>query len=186
MSTTASDPGTEPPRAGLTGRDEARRLGMALAAVACLGLLALAVSANREVDATGDVIEERTDPNAVEVTGDDDLVAQQPPGGAAGGPATAELVEQTIPADGAEILQQQQIGIDLGNEYRVSRLVIDRVPIDEEHLIRRDELNQVFFQPSEDYEFEVFPPGRVCAVAEVERAATGEPVRSVEWCFEVT
>jgi hypothetical protein len=44
----------------------------------------------------------------------------------------------------------------------------------------------VFFQPGEGLEFEAFPAGRVCAVAEVEQVTTGEPVRSVEWCFEVT
>jgi hypothetical protein len=171
---------------GLTARDKARRVGIALVVVLCLGLIALAGAAVREVDQDGDVITERDDPNDVAITGDDDLVAQQPPGAAGGGPATAEIVEQTIPADGSEILQQQQIGIDLGNDYRVTRLLIDRTPIEEAHLIRRDELSQVFFQPSDGYEFEVFPAGRVCALAEVERATTGEAVRSVEWCFEVT
>ena len=175
---------TDAPRR--TRRDKVRRLILAFAVVACLGLIALGANAVREVDANGDVIAEQPDPNDVEITGDDDLVDQQPPGAAAGGPAAAEIVEQTIPADGAEILQQQQIGIDLGNAYRVSQLTIDRTPIEEDHLIRRDELNQVFYQPSEGFEFEAFPPGRVCAVADVELAATGEPVRSVEWCFEVT
>ena len=117
---------------------------------------------------------------------EDDLVANQPPGASAGGPSTAEIVERTIPAEGAEILQQQQIGIEVGAPFRVSTLTIDRVPIDEDNLIRRDEVNQVFYQPGEGLEFEVFPPGRVCAIAEVEQATTGEPVRSVEWCFEVT
>jgi hypothetical protein len=181
---TPTEAPAEAPR--LTARDKVRRLAFALVVLACLGLLAAGVAAVREVDANGDVIEDRDDPNDVEITGDDDLVSQQPPGAAGGGPATAEIVEQTIPAEGAEILQQQQIGIDLGDEYRVTRLLIDRTLIEEDHLIRRDELSQVFFQPSEGYEFEAFPAGRVCAVAEVERAATGEPVRSVEWCFEVT
>ena len=43
----------------------------------------------------------------------------------------------------------------------------------------------MFFQPGPDLVMETFPPGRVCAVAEVMDAATGEAVRSVEWCFEV-
>jgi hypothetical protein len=172
--------------ARLTTRDKLRRLGIGLVVLACLGGLALAVAAVVEVDPTGEVIEETGDPDDVAISGDDDLIAQQPPGAAGEGPSQDEIVELTIPADGAEILQQQQIGIDLGNRYRVTRLTIDRVPIEEDHLIRRDEQNQVFFQPGEGLEFEVFPPGPVCAVAEVVRLATNEPVRSVEWCFEVT
>ena len=42
------------------------------------------------------------------------------------------VVEQTFPAEDAQVLQQQQIGIDLGGTYRVSRLVVDRRPIPEE------------------------------------------------------
>jgi hypothetical protein len=169
-----------------TGRDTLRKVFITVVIVLGLGGLALAVNSVREVDAQGDVIEDRDDPGDVTVSGDDDLVAQQPPGASSGGPSAAEIVERTVPAEGAEILQQQQIGIEVGSPYRVTSLTIDRVPIDEANLIRRDEVNQVFFQPGEDLEFEAFPPGRVCAVADVEVAATGEPLRSVEWCFEVT
>jgi len=174
------------PERGLTTKDKLRRLGFALVVLVCLGGLGLAIAATVEVDDEGDAIVDRDDPDDVTISGDDSLIAQQPPNAVDEGPTESEIVEQTIPAEGSQILQQQQIGIDLGNAFRVSRLVIDRVPIDEDHLIRRDELNQVFFQPSEGYEFEVFPPGRVCAVADVVRAADNEPVRSVEWCFEVT
>jgi hypothetical protein len=159
---------------------------IAVVLVLGVGGLAIAVAAVREVDAEGDVIEERGDPSEVTITGDDDLIAQQPPGASSGGPSASEIVERTIPAEGAEILQQQQIGLEVGAPYRVSTLTIDRVPIAEENLIRRDEVNQVFYQPGDGLEFESFPPGRVCAIAEVEQATSGDPVRSVEWCFEVT
>lgn len=172
--------------AGTSARDRLRRVGISVVIVAGLGGIALAGAAVREVDRQGDVILQRDDPNEVTITGDADDIALQPPGAASGGPSEADIVEQTIPAEGAQILQQQQIGIDLGNRYRVARLVVGGAVIDEEHLIRRDELSQVFFQPAEGYEFDAFPPGEVCAVAEVEQATTGEPVRSVEWCFEVT
>jgi hypothetical protein len=172
--------------AALDGRETLRRVVIAVAVVLGLGGLAVAGAAVREVDAEGDVIEQTDDPNDVAISGEQDLIDQQPPGAAGGGPSTAEIVERTIPAEGAEILQQQQIGIEVGSLYRVSTLTIDRTPIAEDNLIRRDELNQVFFQPGEGLEFEAFPAGRVCAVAEVEQVTTGEPVRSVEWCFEVT
>lgn len=170
----------------LTAKDKLRRLAIALFVLVCLTGLAIGASAVREVDEQGDVIEEGQDPDDVLITGDDDLIARQPPGTASGGPREADIVEQTIPSEGAEILQQQQIGIQVGNAYRVARLTIDRTLISEANLIRRDELNQVFYQPSEGLEFDQFPPGRVCAVAEVVAAISGEPVRSVEWCFEVT
>lgn len=170
----------------LTAKDKLRRLAIALFVLVCLTGIVIGASAVREVDEQGDVIEESGDPDDVVISGDDDLIAQQPPDAAVGGPGEADIVEQTIPAEGAEILQQQQIGIEVGNAYRVARLTIDRTPISEENLIRRDELNQVFYQPAEGLEFEQFPAGRVCAVAEVVEVINDEPVRTVEWCFEVT
>ena len=172
-------------RAELTRQDKMRRMGIALLIVACLGGLALAASEVRRIDAEGNEVPASEDPDGVEVSGDDDLVAQQPPGGADSDVPREDVVEQTFPAEGAQVLQQQQIGIDLGNPYRVSRLVVDRTLIPEEELTRRDELGQVFFQPGPDLAIEAFPAGRVCAVAEVVDAVSGEPARSVEWCFEV-
>jgi hypothetical protein len=172
-------------RRELTRQDKMRRLGISLLIVACLGGIVLAGSQVRRIDPEGNEVAEEQDLAEVDVTGDDDLIAQQPPGAADPGVSREEVVEQTFPAEGAQVLQQQQIGIDLGGTYRVSRLVVDRRPIPEDELIRRDELGQVFFQPGEGLVIETFPPGRVCAVAEVIDAATGEQVRSVEWCFEV-
>lgn len=114
----------------MSSRDRLRRLGIAVAIVAGLAGLVVAAGAVREVDADGDVIEERGDPNDVAISGDDDLIDQQPPGQTGDGPSRAEIVQRTIPADGAEILQQQQIGIEVGATYRVSTLTIDRTPID--------------------------------------------------------
>ena len=171
--------------AELTARDKLRRVAIALFVLVCLGGIALAAVATREVDDQGDVITERDDPSDVAVSGDESLAPTTSPSDGSR-PSEDEIVEQTIPSEGAEILQQQQIGIDLGNAYRVSRLLIQRTPIQEANLTRRDELNQVFYQPAEGREFDVFPPGRVCAVADVVEVLTGDPVRSVEWCFEVT
>lgn len=172
-------------RRPLTRQDKMRRLGITLLIVACLGGLALAASEVRRIDAEGNEVPEGQDLDDIDVTGDDDLIAQQPPGAADPGVPLEEVVEQTFPAQDAQVLLQQQIGIDLGGTYRVSRLVVDRQLIPEDELIRRDELGQVFFQPGDGLVIESFSPGRVCAVAEVVDAATGEPVRSVEWCFEV-
>lgn len=172
-------------RRALTSRDKARRLGISLVVVACLGGLALAGSQVRRIDPDGNEVPEAPDHEGVGISGDEDLIAQLPPGGADTEVSRDDLIEQTFPAEGAQVLQQQQIGIDLGGTYRVARLVVDRQAIPEDQLTRRDELGQVFFQPGPDLVIETFPAGRVCAVAEVVDAATGEEVRSVEWCFEV-
>lgn len=172
-------------RRELTRQDKMRRMGITLVIVACLCALALGASQVRRIDADGNEVPEGQDLADIDVTGDDELIEQLPPGGADSGVSREDVVEQTFPAEDAQVLQQQQIGIDLGGTYRASRLVVDRQVIPEEELIRRDELGQVFFQPGPDLVIEAFPPGRVCAVAEVVDAATGEDVRSVEWCFEV-
>lgn len=182
-----TDPISDGKRSRLTTRDKLRRTVIGLFVVACLGGLALAVSAVREVDADGDVIEERGDPDDVEISGDSSLVAQVPPGAAAGGPSEAEIVEQTLPAEGSEILRQAQIGIDVGDLYDVVQLSINGTVLPDDELVRRSELNQVFFQPAEGFTFESLPEGRVCARAEVVRLTDPDEIlRAVEWCFEVT
>jgi hypothetical protein len=178
--------GRRGPGGRLVAVSKLQRLAASIVVLLGLAGLAIAVAATQEVDDEGNALTEGGDPADVEITGDDDLVAQQPPGASSDGPGEAEIVEQTYPAEDAQILQQQQIGIDLGDQYRVTRLFVAGTLIAEEHLIRRDALNQVFFQPGDDLEFDAFPAGRVCASAEVERLLTGEVVRQVEWCFEVT
>ena len=175
---------TEP--ATLTVRDKLRRMAIVLVVLACIALMALAVNSTREVDANGDPIPEAGDPNDVEISGDESLFDDQPVGVASGGPGEAEIVERFYPTEGAEILQQQQIGVDLGDRYEATSLSLQGRSLPETELVRRNELNQVFFQPGEGLTFEELPPGPVCAQAEVALVATGEPVRTVEWCFEVT
>lgn len=193
MTSPISDPADSGGRAGrsgraaLTTRDKVRRLLIGLFVAACVGGMVVVVSNVREIDADGDEVPERADPDDVEISGDSDLVAQVPPGAASGGPSEAEIVEQTIPADGAETLQQAQIGIDVGDLYDVVQLSINGTVLRDDELVRRPELNQVFFQPGEDFTFDALPPGRVCARADVVRVtAPNEIVRAVEWCFEVT
>ena len=177
-------PVTSPPRRNVP--DNLRRTAIVLFVLLCFAGLLYACSRTREVDANGDVITEDPDPGDVVISGDNELIDQLPPI-PAGGPSEDEIVEQTFPSEGAEILQQQQIGIDLGDQYSAARLYVQGTLIPEDQLVRRSELNQVFFQPSEDYAFEALPPGRVCASADVVRTVEPDvPLRTVEWCFEVT
>lgn len=171
-----------------TVADNLRRTAIVLFVLVCLAGLLYACDQTRSVDANGDIVTEEQDPADVVISGDEDLIDELPPmPGGGNGPPVAEIVEQTFPAEAAEILQQQQIGVDLGDAYYPERFYVQGTQLPEEELIRRDELNQVFFQPSEGSTFEVLPPGRVCARVDVVRTvARDDLVRTVEWCFEVT
>jgi hypothetical protein len=177
---------TEPTASRLTTKEKLRRTAFVLFVLACLLGIGWGASQVREVDENGDVIAAEQDAAGVEITGDEEL-RPGPDDQPADIPSEEELVEQTIPSEGAEILQQQQIGIDLGGVYRVEAFYVDGLLLEEEDLIRREELNQVFFQPGDDTPFDVLPEGRVCARADVARIENrADVIRSVEWCFEVT
>lgn len=177
---------TEPTASRPSTKDKLRRTAFVLFVLACLLGIGWGASHVREVDENGDVIAAEQDAAGVEITGDEEL-RPGPDDQPADVPSEEELVEQTIPSEGAEILQQQQIGIDLGGVYRVESFYVDGTLLEEDDLIRREELNQVFFQPGDDTPFEVLPEGRVCARADVARIDNrADVIRSVEWCFEVT
>lgn len=177
---------TAPTRPPLTARDKLRRMLIVLFVLGCLAGIGWGASRVREVDENGEVIGRERSPADVEITGDEELVAgvtTLPPGI----PSEDEVVEQTFPAESAEILQQQQVGIDLGSAYWVVDLYVDRTLIPADEVTRRNELNQAFFTPGEDRTFDVLPPGRVCAQADIADIDDRETVvRQVEWCFEVT
>jgi hypothetical protein len=176
---------TEPTAAAPTTKEKLRRTVLVLFVLACLVGIGWGASHVREVDENGDVISEQ-DVAGVEITGDEGLLPARDED-AGDVPSEDELVEQTIPSEGAEILQQQQIGIDLGSAYRVEAFYVEGTLLAENDLTRREELNQVFFQPGDGTPFEVLPAGRVCARVDVARIADrADIVRSVEWCFEVT
>lgn len=169
----------------LTPADKRRRLGIALLVVACAGGLAAAGLRTREVDADGDTIIESGDPCEVTVSGDGgDLPACDPAG--ADDDAAGDVVEQLFPADGAEALQQVQVGIDLGAAY-TGTLYVDGIEVPEEQLVRVEALNQLFFAPGDGQLIEEWRPGRNCVRAIVWPIVEGRSEsRDVDWCFEVT
>jgi len=177
---------TEATRAPLTTRDKLRRMLIVLFVLGCLAGIGWGASRVRQVDANGDVVAEDRSPADVEITGDEELVAGAttlPPGT----PSEDEVVEQTFPSESAEILQQQQVGIDLGSAFWVVDLYVDRTLIPRDEVTRRNELNQAFFTPGDGRTFDVLPAGPVCAQADIAAISDRETVvRQVEWCFEVT
>lgn len=99
----------------------------------------------------------------------------------------ADVVEHLIPQQGAEILQQAEIGIDLAVGYEAVLLLNGtEIPADELRVV--PEQNQVFFAPGPDRTFEALPSGPSCATAVVWRTADGRGVADLtfEWCFDVT
>ena len=166
----------------LTAADKRRRLLVALLVIACLGGIAVAINATREVDADGDVIAEGANPCEVLISGEDvDAPACDPSDDTLG-----EIVEQLFPPADSEALQQVQVGIDLGNRY-TGVLVVDGVEVPPDQLVRQDALNQVFFSPGDGQVVEQWGPGRNCVRAIVWPIAEGrDESRTVDWCFEVT
>ncbi len=93
-------------------------------------------------------------------------------------------LESLIPARGAEVLQQQQVGVDLSPGFTGS-LVIDGRPIPDAELEGFDELNQELFSPGPGKTFTRLPADRVCAVFTYWPVADTTDVDDVTWCFFV-
>lgn len=99
-----------------------------------------------------------------------------------------DVVEHLVPRDGAEVLRQTEVGIDLAPGYE-GRLVLDGTTIPDEELRVIPEQNQVFFAPGPGRSFEALPEGRTCVTAIVWKSADGPGTPadlSFQWCFNVT
>jgi hypothetical protein len=110
-------------------------------------------------------------------TGDDEVLVNGQPG----------VVEQIVPRQGAEALQQSEIGIDLAAGYEAGLILNGTViPTDELRLV--PEQNQVFFAPAPDRTFETLPAGQNCVTAVVWKSSEGRGSSdlSYQWCFDVT
>lgn len=101
--------------------------------------------------------------------------------------ARPEVIERLIPFNGASILRQQELGVDLGPGYE-GTLIINgvEVPADEQRLV--PEQNQVFFTPGEGKAIEELPAGTNCVVALVWKSSMGRGAADEQfrWCFEAT
>jgi hypothetical protein len=101
--------------------------------------------------------------------------------------ATTGSVEQLVPPQGAQVLRQSEIGIDLAPEW-TGVLQINGIEIPEDQLRRVPAQNQVFFTPGPGREIEELPPGQVDVVALIWRPVAGESrddADTVRWTFSV-
>ena len=98
-----------------------------------------------------------------------------------------DVVEHLVPRNGAEALQQAEVGIDLAAGYE-GALILNgtAIPTDELRLV--PEQNQIYFAPGPDKTFRALPSGTNCVTAVVWKSADGKGVDdlSFQWCFDVT
>jgi hypothetical protein len=111
---------------------------------------------------------------------------------------TREFVEQLIPPDGSQVLQQGSIGIDLVSGW-TGELTINQLAIPTDQLDGNragngssastvpNGIERIQFTPGPGKVMKSLPKGRTCARAVVWERATGRSSsqRTVSWCFEV-
>ena len=97
-----------------------------------------------------------------------------------------DVVERVVPSQGAEVVRQSEIGIDLRPGHE-ARLVVDGVEVPQDELRIVEAQNQVFFTPGDGKAVERLRAGRNCVSAVVWRSDTGRGVddQTVRWCFSV-
>jgi hypothetical protein len=98
-----------------------------------------------------------------------------------------DVVEQVLPRDGVEALQQAEIGIDLAPGYEAG-LSLNGIAIPTEELRLVPQQNQVFFAPGPGRTFEALPSGSNCVTATVWKSSDGRGTASdlsFQWCFDV-
>lgn len=101
--------------------------------------------------------------------------------------ATAEFVEELLPAQGSRVLQQATVSIRLTPGWNATLDEIAGRSIPPDQLRMRTDINTVEFTPGPDKVWDALPPGRVCTNASVWEIARGREAgaRSVTWCFDV-
>ena len=94
-------------------------------------------------------------------------------------------IERLIPTPDSKILQQDQIGIDLGPGY-TGTLALNGTQIPEDQLLLVPELNQVIFAPGPGKDYEQLPAGQNCVTATYWLSSTGPSQSTIKtWCFTV-
>ena len=94
---------------------------------------------------------------------------------------------QLIPADGSNILQQDQIGIILATGY-TTKLSVNgtSIPQSQIHTVAFQDQTQFTFEPGPGKAFSNWPAGKSCVLATYWRLSAGPNHSSVQqWCFTV-
>ena len=117
--------------------------------------------------------------------------------GAVGNDATSQshpsYVERLIPASGASVLRQYEVGIDVANGYDAT-LTINGTTIsnllDQDHpdgLQKNLAVGLITYTPGDGKRVTELESGRNCVIAQVWKLSEGESTaKPTEWCFNAT
>lgn len=103
-------------------------------------------------------------------------------------------VVRVSPEPGALVLRQSSVSVTLAPDFNLATDNVDGmaiaangatvgIPVDELQILPGQ--NQYSFAPGPGRQFSELPVGRVCAVVQIQRAATpGTPPTPFSWCFQ--
>ncbi|MDZ7678966.1 MAG: hypothetical protein U5K29_10485 [Acidimicrobiales bacterium] len=95
----------------------------------------------------------------------------------------SDAVDALVPDEGADVLRQSTVGIDVGTGYQ-ARLVINGTTVPDDQLAGDQGLGQYFFTPGPGQVLESLHGGQNCIIATYWLAAEGpEQGQTTRWCF---
>jgi hypothetical protein len=95
----------------------------------------------------------------------------------------SEAIDAFVPTEGANVLRQSTVGIDLTDGY-LAELVVNGRFIPEDQLTGDRGLGQFYFSPGPDRVLESLAGGQNCVIATYWKAALGrDTAQTVRWCF---
>ncbi len=95
-------------------------------------------------------------------------------------------IEALIPIRGAEVQQQQKVGIDFANGWTGNQLVIGPEVIPDDQLRIVEALGEITFQPDAGKALEQLPGESVCAQMQYWELINPTLVKTFDWCFTVS
>ena len=92
-------------------------------------------------------------------------------------------IDALVPNQGADVLRQSTVGIDVAEGY-MARLIVNGVQIPDDQIDADMGLGRFFFTPGPGQVIETLNGGQNCVVALYWLAAAGsESAESTRWCF---
>lgn len=98
-------------------------------------------------------------------------------------PARDAAIEALIPTEGADVLRQATVGIDLVDGYRAG-LIVNNQTVPDDQLGGDTALSMFTFTPGEGQVVESLTGGQNCVIATYWKIIDGpERAQSIRWCF---
>lgn len=96
---------------------------------------------------------------------------------------SSEAIVALVPTEGADVLRQSSVGIQVATGYRAG-LIVNGITIPEDQLSGDPGLGQFYFTPGAGQVIESLQGSQNCVVATFYPAAAGPAEsQSVRWCF---